>query len=51
MEAALANKPEARVDVINLSPKLLPAFRKAGQFLVGVQFHGRVLMELETLRA
>jgi len=36
------------VDVINLAQKLLPAFLKAGQFLVGVHFYGRVLMELES---
>lgn len=50
IENALADKPEARVDVINLAPKLLHAFRKAGEFLVGVRFHGRVLMELENSR-
>lgn len=50
VETALADKPEARVDVINLAPKLLHGFRKAGEFLVGVKFHGRVLMELENSR-
>jgi len=50
VEAALADKPDARVDVINLSPRLLQALRKAGQFHVDVQFHGRVLLELETRR-
>jgi CheY-like chemotaxis protein len=51
IEAGLADKPDARVDVINLSPRLLAALRKAGQFHVDVQFHGRVLLELETQRA
>ena len=48
LESVLADKPDARVDVINLAQKLLPAFLKAGQFLVGVHFYGRVLMELES---
>ncbi|PYN96341.1 MAG: hypothetical protein DMD89_17900 [Candidatus Rokuibacteriota bacterium] len=48
LEAALADKPDARIDVINLAQKLLPAFLKAGHLLVGVHFHGRVLMELES---
>ena len=48
IESALADKADARVDVINLGAKLLPAFAKAGQFLVGVHFHGRVLMELQS---
>ena len=48
LEAALADKPDARIDVINLAQKLLPAFPKAGHLLVGVHFHGRVLMELES---
>ncbi len=48
LESVLADKPDARVDVINLAQKLLPAFLKAGQLLVGVHFYGRVLMELES---
>lgn len=50
LESVLADKPEARVDVINLAPKPLHAFRKAGEVLVNVKFHGRVLMELENTR-
>ncbi len=50
LEAGLAEKPDAHIDVINLTAKLLATFRKAGEFLVGVKFHGRVLMELESSR-
>ena len=40
LEAALADKPDARIDLINLAQKLLPAFLKAGHLLVGVQVDG-----------
>jgi CheY-like chemotaxis protein len=46
VEHVLTGRPDARVDVVNLSPRLLPAFQKAGEFLVNVKFHGRVLMEM-----
>ena len=40
LEAALADKPDARIDLIHLAQKLLPAFLKAGHLLVGVQVDG-----------
>ena len=40
LEAALADKPDARIDLINLAQKLLPAFLEAGHLLVGVQVDG-----------
>jgi CheY-like chemotaxis protein len=47
IENGLSDKPEARVDVINLGDRLLTTLRKGGEFLVNVKFHGRVLTELE----
>jgi len=48
LEAALADTPDARIDVINLAQKLLPAFLKGRPPAGGRALHGRVLMELES---
>ncbi len=50
IENGLADKADACIDVINLNPKALHTFRKWGEFLVNVKFHGRVLVELEHAR-
>jgi CheY-like chemotaxis protein len=47
IENGLSDTPDARIDVINLAPRLLVSLRKSGEFLVNVKFHGRVLIELE----
>ncbi|MBI3636245.1 MAG: hypothetical protein HY216_08535 [Candidatus Rokubacteria bacterium] len=51
VEQQLAHRPDAGVDVINLSSELLTAFRKMEPYLVGIQVHGRVMVELESASA
>lgn len=44
----LADKTGAQIDVINLPRRLLEKFQKTGHHARGVQFHGAVMVEIQT---